>query len=157
MEDASTQGVGFYVRQNGGHLHLTVPSGQGYAVFVEGQFRAMPGIGVWRELDGNEFMLAHSGASAPQPQAGVPYRVRFRVQQIDAANTRLQARFWAETDPEPLSWQVEFLDATAALQNLGGGIAVDSWNVRVPPAMISAHTRVDRIEIRSLCTASAIP
>src|SRR5438309_6936098 len=34
FEDASSQGVGFYVRQNGGYLK-TATHGAGYAVFVE--------------------------------------------------------------------------------------------------------------------------
>jgi hypothetical protein len=157
MEDATSQGVGFYVRQNGGHLHLTVPSGQGYAVFVEGTFRGMPGIGLWRELDGNEFQLAHSDAAVPVPQADIRYRVHFRVYQVDSTSTRLQGKIWPEADPEPAAWQVELLDMTPALQGISGGIAVDSWNVATPPAVVAAHTRVDDIEVRSLCPAGVTP
>src|SRR5205814_1079180 len=58
MEDQATQGVGFYVRQNGGYLMQTLPHGQGYAVFVAGSwYGANAGIGVWRELDGTEQLL----------------------------------------------------------------------------------------------------
>lgn len=157
MEDASAQGVGFYVRQNGGHLQLTNPSGQGYAIFVEGSFRGLPGVGLWRELDGNESQLFHSGASVATPQSGIRYRVRFRVSRIDAVSTRLQGRFWPATDPEPAAWQVEVIDATPALQAISGGIAVDSWNVATSPATITAHTRVDDIEVRALCPLSSLP
>lgn len=150
LEDASSQGVGFYVRQNGGHLDLTNPPGQGYAVFVEGSFRNMPGVGVWKEEAGQEIQLAHSGAAAPAPQQDVAYRVRFRVSQTDASHTLLQARIWPDGSAEPDGWQVSHSDDTPLLQNLFGGIAVDSWNVATSPQIISAHTAIDDIEITPL-------
>ncbi|MFN2377815.1 MAG: hypothetical protein ABR538_14870, partial [Candidatus Binatia bacterium] len=60
--DTTSQGIGFYVRQNGGHLQLTTPHGQGYAVFIEGyavfgEGGGQQGIGLWKEVDGVEIPL----------------------------------------------------------------------------------------------------
>jgi gluconolactonase len=151
MEDEPTQGVGFYVRQNGGYLTQTVPNGQGYAVFLEGGFRAQPGIGLWKEQAGVESPLAHSAGSVAGPSAGVLYRVRFRVHQLNATSTYMQAKFWADASAEPVGWQVSVTDSTAVLQNIDGGIAIDSWSVTQNPNPISAHTVVDDIQIESLC------
>ncbi len=144
-----TQGVGFYVRQNGGYLQQTMPHGQGYAVFVE-DFRG-PGIGVWKELDGNEIPLAITFDAALAFQNGVPYRVRFRVSQVDPANTLLQAKVWPAAQAEPTAWQVSFLDNTPQLQNLAGGIALDSWSSLQSPNPITAATFVDDVQVNGLC------
>lgn len=150
LEDASAQGVGFYVRQNGGHLQLTETPGEGYAVFVEGSFRGLPGVGVWREEGGHEIQIAHSAGAAPAPQSNQWLQVRFRVHQLDAGQTRLQAKIWPEGAAEPLAWQVSAVDGQPSLQDRGGGIAVDSWNV-AQSGTLSAHTRVDDIQIEPLC------
>ena len=47
-----TQGIGFYLRSNGGFLQHSTPPGQGYGVFLE-NFRDRR-IGIWREVDGFE-------------------------------------------------------------------------------------------------------
>lgn len=154
FENVSSQGVGFYVRQNGGYLDQTVPAGQGYAVFVEG-FRAEPGIGVWKEIDGHEIDLAITFDPALGFQDGVPYRVRFRVNQVDASSTLLQAKVWPVGDPEPGGWQVSFLDSTPELQGISGGIALDSWSVIQSPNPIVAHTLVDDVEVEALCNPLA--
>lgn len=152
FEDLATQGVGFYVRQNGGYLDQSVPTGQGYAVFVEG-FRGFHGIGVWREVSGVEqAILIDTGLAL---QDDVPYRVRFRVHQENAANTRLQARIWPAGDPEPALWNVDVTDATPVLQGIAGGIAVDSWSELTWPGPITAHTLVDDIEVVPLCNPLA--
>lgn len=150
LEDATRQGVGFYVRQNGGYLTQSMPSGSGYAVFVEGTFRGLPGVGVWREVNGMEMQIAHSGAAAPAPQTGQRYRVRFRTHQVDAGHSLLQAKIWADGAVEPAAWQVSASDDTAVLQGVTGGVAVDSWNSNTA-GTISAHTRIDDIEVESLC------
>ena len=150
LEDASAQGVGFYVRQNGGHLQLTTTPGEGYAVFVEGSFRGLPGVGVWREENGQEIQIAHSGGLAPAPQSNQPLRVRFRVHQVDATQTRLQAKIWPLGEAEPIAWQVSALDTQASLQDHAGGIAVDSWNV-AQNGTLTSHTRIDDIEVEALC------
>lgn len=125
LSDGGTQGVGFYVRQNGGYLQATTPRGQGYAAFAE-SFRMPAGIGAWREIDGEEQMIE---AIAPFAlEVGVVYRVRLRVTQTNASTTRIQTRVWRDGEAEPAAWQVERSDGTAALQGLGGGIAVDAWS-----------------------------
>jgi gluconolactonase len=152
FEDLDTQGVGFYVRQNGGHLDQTVPTGQGYAVFVEG-FRGFHGIGVWREVDGIEqAILIDTGLALSN---GVAYRVRFRVHQINAATTRLLARIWPAADPEPATWNVNTTDSSVELQGLSGGIAADSWSEIVSPGPITAHTFIDDVEVLRLCNPLA--
>jgi hypothetical protein len=150
FEDLATQGVGFYVRQNGGYLTQTLPHGQGYAAFVEGDFRSSPGIGLWKELDGSESQLAHAAAPVPALTTGTDYRVRLQVLQSTPAQTLLRAKLWLASDAEPAVWQTSITDATAALQNVAGGIAVDSWSSRTS-APISAYTFVDNVELISLC------
>lgn len=148
FEDLATQGIGFYVRQNGGYLAETTPTGEGYAVFVEG-FRGFEGIGVWREVNGSEqSILIDTGLSLTD---GVPYRVRFRVHQQDASTTRLQARIWPVADPEPFGWNVDTTDSTPSIQNVAGAMAVDSWSEIQTPNPIAAHTFVDDIVVNEIC------
>jgi gluconolactonase len=151
LESEPTQGVGFYVRQNGGYLGGSNPTGRGYAVFVEGGFRGQPGIGLWKEENGVEIPLAHSAPAVAGPLAGSVYQVRFRVHQRSATTTYMQARFWLDGTQEPQAWQVAVDDSTPVLQNISGGIAVDSWSVILAPNPIGAHTRVDDIRIEPLC------
>jgi hypothetical protein len=153
LEHEPTQGVGFYVRQNGGYLTQTNPTGAGYAIFIEGNFRGLPGLGVWREQNGNEIQIAHSVGVAG-PAQNVLYRARLQVLQSNATTTTLQAKFWPDAQAEPAAWQVSANDSTPSLQNLSGGIAVDSWSVLQSPSVITAHTFVDDIEIETLCAAS---
>ncbi len=77
FEQQSTQGVGFYVRQNGGYLQQTNPEGQGYAIFVEG-FRGFPRLGLWKEQGGVETELAFLNLATPFVD-GLVYRARFRT------------------------------------------------------------------------------
>jgi|CXWL01.1.fsa_nt_gi hypothetical protein len=150
FEDVASQGVGFYVRQNGGYLVATNPTGQGYAVFVEG-FRGTPGIGLWRELAGVESPLLIHFDSALGLTDEVPYRVRFRVEQLDLDTTRLSAKVWPVAGVEPGDWQVTIDDDTPELQGVTGGIAFDSWSSVVSPNPITEHTRVDDLELVTLC------
>lgn len=152
LEDAAAQGVGFYVRQNGGHLNLTTLPGSGYAVFVEGTFRGMAGVGVWREENGNEIQIAHSPPGSPAPTQGVPYRVRLQVIQSTPTTTLLQAKTWPAASAEPAGWQVSASNAQADLQGRFGGVAVDSWNVATSGTM-TAYTRIDDIEVESICAS----
>ncbi|MDZ4813005.1 MAG: SMP-30/gluconolactonase/LRE family protein [Pseudomonadota bacterium] len=151
LEHEPTQGVGFGVRQNGGYLTQTNPMGQGYAVFLEGSFRGLAGIGLWKEENGVETQLAHSPPSVAGPSAGITYRVRFRTHQINATTTGMQARFWPASGIEPEGWQVSVTDSTAVLQNITGVFASDSWSSIQNPAAITAHTFVDDIQIEPLC------
>ena len=129
--EAASQGVGGYVRQNGGHLQTTDPPGEGYVVFVE-SFRDPAGIGIWREVGGVEQQL--EGTVAVPIEPGVVYRARMRVVQEDATTTRLQARMWPEADAEPTAWQIERTDQTPSLQGKAGGVALDAWSSRTDGA-----------------------
>lgn len=151
FEDVATQGVGFYVRQNGGYLTQTVPHGQGYAVFIEGGFRNLPGISLWKELDGTEMQIAHAPAPTPALTGGADYRVRYQVLQIDAAQTLSRAKLWLAGSDEPAAWQTSVLDVSPTLQNISGGIAVDSWSNLQSGVPIAANTFVDDVEIIALC------
>lgn len=122
--DDGTQGVGFYLRQNGGYLEQTTPAGTGYASFSEA-FRDPPGVGLWHELEGAEMLLTEVAAQTITP--GVTYAVRFRVTQMDAATTLLQTRLWPADQPEPAQWSVETMDAAPSLQSIAGGLAIDAW------------------------------
>lgn len=154
FEDASTQGVGFYVRQNGGYLDQTAPTGQGYAVFVEG-FRGTPGIGVWREVDGHESDIQILFDNALGFLDNTLYRVRFRVNQVDASTTLLQAKTWPVGQAEPNAWHVSVTDGTPELQGISGGIALDSWSSIQSPNAITTHTLVDDIVVTHLCNPLA--
>ena len=150
FEDIATQGVGVYVRQNAGYLEQTVPAGEGYGVFVEG-FRGTPGIGVWREIGGEEQSIQITFDNALAFANGVDYRVRFRVHQMNPTTTYLQAKVWPLADPEPFGWMVAGQDTTASLQQVSGGIAVDSWSAVQSPGAIAASTFVDDLEVIRLC------
>lgn len=152
MEDQATQGVGFYVRQDGGYLQQTTPHGQGYAVFLAGSwFGGNAGIGVWREIDGVEQLLAAAPQSAIA--SNTLYRARLQVFQSSATTTTLRARYWPDGANEPAAWQVQFNDSTPALQNVTGGIAIDSWSNLQSPTPIVAHTFVDDVALTVLCPA----
>ena len=125
MTDGGSQGIGLYVRSNGGHLQTTNPAGEGYATFVE-NFRNPSGIGVWREAGGTETLL---GSVTSMPiEAGVRYRLKVRVTQQDDATTLVQGKVWPEGDAEPGDWQAQNTDTTPSLQNGGGFLAIDAYN-----------------------------
>ena len=150
FEDIATQGVGYYARQNGGYLMNTTPHGQGYAVFVQGFGFGIPqGLGLWKEIDGTESLIAQVAPPSTLVN-GVDYRVHFQVQQQDATHTQLRAKLWLASDAEP-AWQISATDLAGVLQNLSGGIAIDSWSNYQSPTPISAHTFVDNVELISLC------
>jgi gluconolactonase len=143
--DFATQGMGFYVRQNGGYLQDTVTHGQGYAVFVEG-FRG-DGVGVWKEIDGNEIDLSINFGLPLDIMSNVPYRIRFRAYQVDAGSTRLLARVWPEGSPEPTTWDRDFTDAEPLLQGVSGGFTLDAYSsLQAGPP--DAFQFVDDLEIR---------
>lgn len=128
FDNLPAQGFGFYVRQNGGSLQRTEPAGQGYAVFIEGNGQAA--IGLWRETNGVEELLVETGSPFEAGiKFGIPYRVRFSCEQV-GSETQLRTKIWPEGDDEPDAWQLELVDATPELQNIGGGFAVDVYNYR---------------------------
>lgn len=141
--DAS-QGIGVYVRQNGGRLQATTPHGSGYAVFIE-NFRAPQGIGVWYEVDGVETLIQQV-VSFPI-ELNVLYGGRVRVTQMSQGTTLLQARMWRDGDAEPTTWQVERTDSMPTLQNVGGGLAIDSYSSRTSGA--AADLFIDDVVMRA--------
>lgn len=142
FENFAAQGIGYYVRQNGGWLRNTATHGQGYAVFVEG-FRGSR-LGVWREIDGQEQEIQPYTAFSTALASNVLYQVRFRVTQSTATTTRLQARLWVAGQSEPATWLIDTTDTTASLQNISGGMAVDSYSPQTT-GMITTATFVDNI------------
>jgi len=125
FDDWLHQGMGLYVRQNGGALQQTVPPGQGYAAYVEGGY--LQSIGIWRETNGVEELLVAADVPGGVLDPGIPYRLRLQCLQ-QGASTLLRTRLWPQDEPEPEAWQVEILDGTPALQDTAGTFAVDLYN-----------------------------
>lgn len=149
FEDINTQGVGFYLRSNGGYLNQTFPAGSGYAVFIEG-FRG-DGIGLWREIGGWEQAMNINFNPDFNFQDDTWYQIRFRVLQLDDFSTQTQARWWLDGETEPDSWHVEFIDTTTELQSLSHGFAIDSWSHYQTGGPVPEHTLVDDVRIRRIC------
>lgn len=142
---AAQQGCGFYARQNGGHLQSTAPPGRGHAVFVTNA-PSVPqqGISLWTETGGVENGIV----AAPFALAnGTPYRVRFRVEQLDATSTALRARIWADGAPEPAAWMVETVVDGGELQGVADGFAFDSYydGAGVAPDLFVDDVHVERL------------
>ncbi len=150
FENAVTQGVGFYVRGNGGYLGQTNPTGQGYAVFLEKFNAGMAGLGLWYENDGSEIPFIRDYSQDYQLNDEIPYRVRFQVYQLNPTETQLRAKLWPEGQAEPVDWQVSYVDDFAPLQNTSGELAVDSWSTQ-QTGTITTGTRLDDIQITQLC------
>ncbi|MBK8233589.1 MAG: hypothetical protein IT349_08855 [Candidatus Eisenbacteria bacterium] len=123
------QGFGFYVRQNGGTLQEYQPHGQGYAMFLKGDWAWPDDLGLWREIDGVETQFAWGFNPIPGGlQNDVRYRLRYRVTQTTPTETLLQARVWIEGQPEPALWTIEALDTHPLLQGTTGSFAIDIYN-----------------------------
>jgi len=150
FENATTQGVGFYLRANGGYLQQTNPTGQGYGVFVERFAGQGAGIGLWYENNGVEISFIRDYDPSYQIDNEVEYIVRYQVFQESPTTTRLRARFWQAGTTEPPQWQVSYLDDFAPLQNTQGGILIDSWSTQQNGTILDA-IRVDNIEVTQLC------
>ena len=153
IEHAPSQGVAFLVRRNGGFLTQTSPMGQGYGVFIEGTFRgastSASAFGKSRQALNRFWRTAR--LSVPGPSAGTLYRVRFRVHQLNSTRTMMQAKYWPDSIAEPIAWQVSVVGSTRGLQNLTGGIGVDSASGILAPNPVSANALVDDIEVTPLC------
>jgi hypothetical protein len=127
--NAVGQGIGFYVRQNGGSLREYVPHGEGYAMFLKGPWAWPEDLGIWREIDGIETQFATGYNPIPATlENGVRYRLRFRVAQSAPDATRLQARVWPESESEPTAWTVDVTDTEPLLQGTAGSFAIDIYN-----------------------------
>ena len=126
LENVPLQGMGFYVRQNGGYLDQTAPQGAGYAIFTAG-VTSPPGTGSWFEAPGSgEVQLAQTMFPL---QSNTTYRLRVRVENESMSSTRLRSRVWQDGTPEPSTWTHDHTDATRPeLQGLAGGFAIDAWH-----------------------------
>jgi len=127
FEDFANQGMGFYLRQNGGYLTQSTPNGQGYAVFWEGD--GVAELGLWREVDGVETLIL----AIPDPIVdgvvdGTVYRVRYQVEQTTATETTQRAKVWLASDAEPSAFNIQTISTFPELQLIRGGIAVDLFN-----------------------------
>lgn len=136
------QGLGVYVRHNGGVLEHTDPPGQGYAAYVESNGSAV--IGVWHELDGIETLLLEAPVPSGPIQPGVPYQIRFQCRS-EGDTTRLRARVWLASEAEPQQWTVDHVDGAAPLQGTAGSFALDLYNYDGTEGV-----RVDDFVVRSL-------
>lgn len=153
FENAASQGVGLYVRSNGGHLVNTNPQGQGYVIFIE-RFSGTSRFGLWYEHNGIETVLQRVSQNPDSTSYNfidnTRYNVRFHVFQIDANNTQLRARIWLSGDIEPNYWDVSIIDNYAPLQGTAGAVAVDSYNSQ-STGMITDGIKIDDIVIKNLC------
>lgn len=153
FEDYTAQGIGFYVRQNGGTLHEYLPHGQGYAMFLKGPWVWPEDLGLWREIDGVETQFATGyNPIASGLQNGVRYRLRYRVSQASPTSTLLQAKVWPESESEPAGWTVESTDTEPLLQGTPGSFAIDIYN-----NIGTSHVFIDDLQIVSLDAVFAPP
>ncbi len=129
FEDVDNQGFGFYVRQNGGTLQEYIPHGQGYAMFLKGDWFWPEDLGLWREIDGVETQFAWgNNPIAGGLLSGTRYRLRYRVTQTNPTTTLLQAKVWPEGSAEPPAWTIESSDTRPELQGALGSFAIDIYN-----------------------------
>ncbi len=129
FEDVHNQGIGFYVRQNGGTLQEYQPHGQGYAMFLKGNWAWPEDLGLWWEVNGVETQFAWgNNPIAGGLQNDTRYRLRFRVTQSDPATTLIQAKVWPEALAEPGPWTIEAFDTRPELQGTLGSFAIDIYN-----------------------------
>jgi len=158
FENASSQGIGLYVRSNGGHLNNTDPSGQGYVVFIERFMGNQSRLGLWYEHNGIETSFIREPEISPGVfydfQDNVKYNVKFQVFQEDISTTRLRAKIWQDGSIEPVSWGVSVTDDYAPLQNISGHIAIDSYNTQSNGTITDA-IRIDDILIKTICESFA--
>lgn len=166
FEAIASQGIGFYVRQNGGYCTADnttpcapAPAGAGYALFLHGGFLGTTGMELWKEEGGNEIQLAPP--TALTIANGVRYRVRFRCTQSTPTTTFLGAKFWPEGSPEPATWQASLIDATPSLQGdaARGGLGVDSFFLQSGSCAFAApsHAFLDDVEVRRFCNPMIAP
>lgn len=144
--NVATQGMGFYVRQNGGYLQQSNPTGAGYAVFVEG-FSGQPGVGFWYERTGTETLMVNTPFALAN---GVLYWLRYRVTQADPTHTLLQAKVWADGSPEPASFAFQHTDDQDHLQSVAGQIAIDAWNTAQTGGPAPADVYLDSLVVTAL-------
>ena len=153
FESTTSQGIGFYVRQNGGSLQAYMPHGQGYAMFLKGPWAWPDDLGLWREIDGVETQFAQGyNPIAGTLQNGVRYGLRFRVTQQNASTTLLQAKVWPEAATEPAAWTIEATDTQAELQGTAGSFAIDIYN-----HFGTSHVFIDDLAIDRYPSTTSVP
>jgi hypothetical protein len=153
FEDVHNQGFGFYVRQNGGTLQEYLPYGQGYAMFLKGNWYWPEDLGLWREIYGIETQFAWGDTPIVGGlESDVRYRLRYRVTQANPDSTLLQARVWIDGDPEPAAWTIEAFDTHPELQGTAGSFAIDIYNYSG-----FGHIFIDDLAITEYPTPSAVP
>lgn len=158
FENVDQQGIGFYVRQNGGTLHEYLPHGQGYAMLLKCAWGWPEDLGLWREIDGVETQFL--GGYDPIPgglQHGVRYRLRFRVTQQDAATTLLHARVWPEASAEPAPWTLEGTDTQPLLQGTPGSFAIDFYNQAGTSHVFIDDLRIERYPVTTAALPAIVP
>lgn len=119
-------------------------------MFVENFAAQGPAIGLWYENNGVEISFIRDYDPSYVINDETEYRVRYQVFQESATTTRLRARFWDASEPEPVDWQVSVLNDFLPLQNTTDGILVDSWSTQQNGSITTA-IRVDDIEVTQLC------
>ena len=154
FENAGSQGIGFYLRSNGGHLDKTNPTGQGYGVFIERFSSDESRLGLWYEHDGIETAFIRQPQISPSVfydfQTEVKYWVRYQVFQETPTTTMLRAKIWQDSQLEPLVWGVSQIDNYPPLQNLADGIVVDSFHTQ-STGTITQGVRIDDITVARIC------
>ncbi len=125
FENFANQGVGIYLRQNGGYLTDSAVNGQGYGVFWEGN--GANDLGLWYELNGVETRIIGVNPIATVLN-NTKYQIRFQVEQVNSNDTIQRARVWLAIDPEPATWDTTITSSYADLQNSSGVLAVDLFN-----------------------------
>lgn len=156
FDQVGSQGIGFYVRQNGGYCIAdntaacgAAVAGRGYALFIHGGFLGTIGMEFWKEESGDEIQLA--APTALVINSGVRYRVRYRVVQATPASTFMAAKLWPEAGLEPVAWQTTLVDFTPSLQGdaARGGIGVDSFFLQSGPCnqQPAGNTYLDDVRV----------
>ncbi len=130
FEDFANQGVGFYVRQNGGYLTELATNSQGYGVFLQGN-NTVGEFALIYELNGVESPIqsVNNLLTLASVLNNTAYRIRFQVKQNTRNDTLLRAKVWLASDTEPATWDIIYTTSSiSGLQEISGGIAVDLFN-----------------------------
>lgn len=96
---------GALIRGGGGYQseigYVAAPSGNGGV-----------NVSLYRYNDGTRTTLATVALPAAIPTAAY-YRMRFRCITNESGNVELSARVWADSEPEPATWNVTYTDVSA--------------------------------------------
>ncbi len=126
FEDFANQGVGVYLRQNGGYLTDSAVNGQGYGVFWEGS--GTDDFGLWYELNGIETKITGNFNPISPVSNNIKYQIRYQVEQVNSTDTIQRAKVWLASGTEPATWDITTTTSYVDLQNSSGVFAVDLFN-----------------------------